>query len=77
MVLCNCSTNVKILFSAIYNTVNDIAQDIWIFQGWDISTQLREIVGISPLNINYVCILFIFYRCQQNLLGEALQKTDH
>ncbi|GLJ24452.1 hypothetical protein SUGI_0466900 [Cryptomeria japonica] len=40
---CNYSDNVKILFSAIYNTVNDIAQAAWAFQGRDISTQLKEI----------------------------------
>nr|AOG18231.1 diterpene synthase [Taiwania cryptomerioides] len=41
--ICNYSDNVKILFSAIYNTVNDIAQDAWTFQGRDIGTHLREI----------------------------------
>ncbi|XP_057832573.2 copalyl diphosphate synthase 1 isoform X2 [Cryptomeria japonica] len=41
-VICNHSDNVKILFSAIYNTVNDIAQDAWVFQGRDVSTHLRE-----------------------------------
>ncbi|XP_057850325.2 copalyl diphosphate synthase 1 [Cryptomeria japonica] len=41
--VCNSSDNVKTLFSAIYNTVNDIAQDAWGFQDRDISTHLREI----------------------------------
>nr|AOG18230.1 diterpene synthase [Taiwania cryptomerioides] len=39
----NCSEDVKILFSTVYNTVNDISQDARAFQKWDIGTQLREI----------------------------------
>ncbi|XP_057850327.1 ent-kaur-16-ene synthase, chloroplastic-like isoform X2 [Cryptomeria japonica] len=41
--VCNSSDNVKTLFSAIYNTINDIAQEAWGFQERDISTHLREI----------------------------------
>ncbi|GLJ25536.1 hypothetical protein SUGI_0489080 [Cryptomeria japonica] len=37
------SENVKILFFALYNTVNDIAQDASTFQGWDISIHFKEI----------------------------------
>nr|WJJ50356.1 diterpene synthase 2 [Cephalotaxus harringtonia] len=37
------SYSVKILFSALYNTVNDIAQNAWSFQGRDVSIHLREI----------------------------------
>ncbi|XP_057822889.2 copalyl diphosphate synthase 1 isoform X2 [Cryptomeria japonica] len=35
--------NVKILFSALYNTVNNIAQNACAFQGRDVSIHLREI----------------------------------
>ncbi|KAH9310981.1 hypothetical protein KI387_026016, partial [Taxus chinensis] len=37
------SDSVKVLFSALYNTVNDIAQHAWDFQGRDVSIHLREI----------------------------------
>ncbi|KAH9310979.1 hypothetical protein KI387_026014 [Taxus chinensis] len=37
------SDSVKILFSALYDTVNDIARNAWDFQGRDISIHLREI----------------------------------
>ncbi|GLJ21154.1 hypothetical protein SUGI_0386970 [Cryptomeria japonica] len=42
LVLMDDFNDVTIFFSAIYNTVNDIAQDAWVFQGRDVSTHLRE-----------------------------------
>lgn len=55
------SENVQILFSALYNTVNDIVQQAFVFQGRDISVHLRE----------------IWYRLVNSMMEEAQWARTH
>lgn len=55
------SENVQILFSALYNTVNEIVQQAFVFQGRDISVHLRE----------------IWYRLVNSMMAEAQWARTH
>lgn len=55
------SENVQILFSALYNTVNEIVQQAFAFQGRDISVHLRE----------------IWYRLVNSMMAEAQWARTH
>nr|ADB55708.1 (-)-ent-kaurene synthase [Picea glauca] len=55
------SENVQILFSALYNTVDEIVQQAFVFQGRDISIHLRE----------------IWYRLVNSMMTEAQWARTH